>query len=167
MSILQMRKLRHTHGEKAKGKQQERMDSLGFEARCPGFTSLPVQHLTPCVVGGKLWVLLNKTLLCSKREECGSPHCLWLRTVLTMGIITALHDQHCLLGERFAKGNEATLPKPLSGWKKAGNQKGDQRGAEVLNKSRGDSGAMLDSSGEWSRGLRSQRPALPAFSPRS
>lgn len=46
--------------KKTKGNQQDRMDSLGFEARCPRLTSLPVQHLTPCVVGGKLWGLVEQ-----------------------------------------------------------------------------------------------------------
>lgn len=60
MSILQMRKLSHMHRKKAKGKQQERMDRLGFEARCLGFPGPQVQHVTPCVVGGKLWGLAEQ-----------------------------------------------------------------------------------------------------------
>lgn len=102
---------------------------LALKLGVPGFLVHQFSMSLPVWLGANFGVLLNKPLLCGKREECGSsPHCLRLRTILRLGIIAALRGQHCLLGERLAKGNEATLPKPLSRWKEQAARKGTNRG---------------------------------------
>lgn len=114
------------------------------------------------MVGGKLRVLLSKTLLCSEREERGSSHSPRAENSSYTGIITALCGQQW--EEMLAKGNKAIVPTPLFRKKEQTARKGT---TGVLNKS---------TSVEETKGLcwtalgvrqrpRCQSPAFSAVSP--
>lgn len=114
MPIVQMRRLSHTEARKAgrDGSRAEWRESWLWSQKT-WVASMPVQHLTPCVVGVRLWGLTEQSHChCNKKLNAAAHTTPRLRTVLMLGS-QPRGDSAGSWEEGLAKGNEEALPKPL------------------------------------------------------
>lgn len=142
------------------------MDSLGFEAGRPGFTSLSFHHLTPLWSGVNSGALLSKLLLCSKREECGSPHQPQAENSSDTGHHHSPAWSAPCPGRTGWQNGWGGLAQALIYVERADSQRGEQQGGG-LNKGREDKAVVPENSGECRGGPKCQRPEDSALSPRS
>lgn len=88
MPIVQMRRLSHTEAKKA-GRDSSRAEwrESWLWSQKTWDASMPVQHLTPCVVGVRLWGLTEQPhCRCNKKLNVAAHTTPRLRTVLMLGL---------------------------------------------------------------------------------
>lgn len=87
MPIVQMRRLRHTEAKKA-GRDSSRAEwrQSWLWSQKTWVASMPVQHLTPCVVGVRFWGFTEQShCRCNKKLNVAAHTTPRLRTILMLG----------------------------------------------------------------------------------
>ena len=112
--IVQMRRLSHTEAKKT-GRDSSRAEwrESWLWSQKTWVASMPVQHLTSCVVGVRLWGLTEQAhCRCNKKMNMAALTTPRLSSILMLGS-QPRGDSTGSWEEGLAKGDEVALPKPL------------------------------------------------------